>query len=123
MDTELCVNCWRTEDRHVAGACILSMDNSNATLSDHLKYTPETDKDVLDWVETPRVDDHTNPEHYTTGRRYETWDVIIDWDLSYLLGNVVKYVSRAGRKGEALADLIKARNYIEKAIEGEGSGA
>jgi len=59
-----------------------------------------------------------SPDHYTTGR-IETWDFIIDKDLDFLLGNVVKYVVRAGRKdGESRQDdLIKAATYIRKAIE------
>ena len=39
-----------------------------------------------------------SPDHYTTGR-IETWDFIIDKELDFLLGNVIKYVVRAGRKG------------------------
>lgn len=55
-----------------------------------------------------------NPGHYAAGRRYEPKDVIRDWDLNFNLGNVVKYVSRAGRKpGEdAITDLRKAMTYL-----------
>lgn len=57
--------------------------------------------------------------HYTEGRIYEPRKVIHDWGLNFNLGNVVKYVSRAGRKeGEdALIDLQKARQYLEFEIE------
>ena len=59
-----------------------------------------------------------SPDHYQRGV-IETWDYIADQQLDYFLGNVVKYVSRAGHKaGESkLDDLIKARAYISKAIE------
>lgn len=59
-----------------------------------------------------------SPEHYSTGS-IETWDFIVDKELDFLLGNVVKYVVRAGRKeGESREDdLIKAAAYIRKAIE------
>jgi len=40
----------------------------------------------------------SNPEHYTAGRQHEPLDVVEDWCLDYHLGNVVKYISRAGRK-------------------------
>ena len=63
---------------------------------------------------------HTDPDHYILGRKFQTWDVIVDWDLDFLTGNVVKYISRLGRKGgdnTRLSDLIKCRNYIERAIE------
>lgn len=58
-----------------------------------------------------------NPKHYCSGRKYEPWDVIKDWNLDFDLGNVVKYVSRAGRKGDAVEDLEKARQYLDHALE------
>ena len=60
----------------------------------------------------------TNPDHYQLGK-IQTWDFIIDQDLDFVLGNVVKYVVRAGAKpGESrLDDLLKAQAYINKAIE------
>ncbi len=57
------------------------------------------------------------PSHYVEGRSYEPKDVIRDWGLNFNLGNVVKYVSRAGRKDDALEDLRKARQYLEFEIE------
>lgn len=69
---------------------------------------------------TDEIAEHTDPTHYTQGRQYETWDVIADWDLDFFLGNVVKYISRSGRKGlgnTEITDLIKARNYIDKKIQ------
>lgn len=35
----------------------------------------------------------------------------------FLLGNVIKYTARAGKKGSALEDLQKAQHYLEKLIE------
>ena len=43
--------------------------------------------------------------------------MIRDWQLDFCLGNVVKYIARAGRKGDALEDLQKAKQYIEFEIE------
>ena len=59
------------------------------------------------------------PKHYCEGRKYEPKDVIRDWDLNFNLGNVVKYISRNGRKiGESnLKDLMKARQYLDFEIE------
>ena len=59
-----------------------------------------------------------NPDHYQLGK-IQVWDFIIDQDLDFVLGNVVKYVCRAGTKpGESrLDDLKKAQAYITKAIE------
>lgn len=56
------------------------------------------------------------PSHYAEGRKYEPIDVIEDWGLGMHLGNATKYISRAGRKGEELEDLKKARWYIDRRI-------
>ena len=55
------------------------------------------------------------PPHYTRSA-VETIDAIEAWKLDFHLGNVVKYVSRAGHKGEELEDLRKARWYLDRAI-------
>lgn len=60
-----------------------------------------------------------NPPHYTNGRTIEPLDAIVDWKLDFCLGNVVKYISRAGRKEDEtpLRALEKARYYLERAIK------
>lgn len=58
-----------------------------------------------------------NPSHYAEGRQYEPINVIEDWQLNYRLGNAVKYISRAGRKTNAIEDLRKAVWYISREIE------
>ena len=57
------------------------------------------------------------PSHYAEGRQFETIEVIEDWKLSYRLGNCVKYISRAGRKGDRRQDLEKAAWYLQREIE------
>ncbi|AGG54547.1 nucleotide kinase [Cyanophage SS120-1] len=59
-----------------------------------------------------------SPEHYQRGI-IEVWDFIADQNLDYFLGNVVKYVCRAGHKckEEEIDDLRKAKAYINKKIE------
>lgn len=59
------------------------------------------------------------PAHYVEGRTHEPIDVIEDWELGYCLGQVIKYVSRAGRKGDALEDLRKAEFYLQRQIRKE----
>lgn len=60
----------------------------------------------------------SSPSHYTAGG-IETIDAIEAWSLGFHLGNVVKYVSRAGKKdpSRTVEDLRKARWYLERAIE------
>ena len=64
----------------------------------------------------PLFDPVNNPSHYCEGRMYEPIDVINDWELGFDLGNVVKYISRAGRKNNMIEDLKKARFYLNHQI-------
>ena len=56
-----------------------------------------------------------HPSHYAYD--HEPIDVIADWKLSFNLGNVVKYVARAKKKGNYLEDLQKAQFYLEHEIK------
>lgn len=62
-----------------------------------------------------------HPSHYAAGRKYEPIDVIQDWNLDFCLGNVVKYISRAGRKIDELEDLKKAQFYLNYAVDHRAS--
>ena len=57
------------------------------------------------------------PKHYTDSK-IEVIDYIEDKKLGYCLGNVIKYVSRAGKKDptKEVEDLRKAMWYLEKRI-------
>ena len=57
-----------------------------------------------------------HPKHYTSGK-FEVIDVIEDWQLGFHLGNVVKYIARAGKKDAELDDLKKALWYLTRYIE------
>ena len=63
------------------------------------------------------MNDISAPAHYIQGREYEPRKVIMDWGLNFYLGNVIKYISRAGRKENALQDLEKAQQYLTWEIE------
>jgi len=77
-----------------------------------------------------------HPPHYNVGK-FEVIDVIDDWakgwpsGVAFHLGNVVKYVARAGKKESFAQDLLKARWYLDRAIsmcegqheQGEQNGA
>lgn len=70
------------------------------------------------------MDNVNHPSHYTEGK-IETIDFIEDKGLNFNLGNVVKYISRAGKKksrglsqeNKALEDLRKAQWYLNREIE------
>lgn len=60
------------------------------------------------------------PAHYGgADNTYEAIKVIEAWGLNFSLGNVIKYISRAGKKENttALQDLLKAKKYLEFEIE------
>lgn len=65
---------------------------------------------------TPKIDDPINPPHYK-GR--DVMDIIDRYQLSFCLGNVVKYILRARRKG-GYEDLLKAQWYLNEEIRIEG---
>jgi hypothetical protein len=56
-----------------------------------------------------------HPAHYKVGG-IETIDFIEAKNLSYHLGNVVKYIARADNKGNREEDLLKARWYLNREI-------
>ena len=59
----------------------------------------------------------SNPNHHYKQTNIEPITVIQDWKLSFCLGNVVKYIGRADHKGNKLADLEKAADYLRMEIE------
>ncbi len=64
-----------------------------------------------------------HPPHYGgADNLYEVIKVILAWGLGFCLGNVVKYVARAGKKRgtETLEDLEKARWYLDREIMERG---
>ena len=60
-------------------------------------------------------DSVNHPAHYKVGG-IETIDFIEAKQLSYHLGNVVKYITRADHKGNRIEDLQKARWYLNREI-------
>ncbi len=58
-----------------------------------------------------------HPPHYRSASGHEAIDVIEAWGLGFCLGNVVKYIFRAGIKAPSpLEDLKKASWYLTREI-------
>ena len=72
-------------------------------------------------VKEPAKPSHTTPEHYKLDP--EPIDVIKGWDLGFCLGNVIKYLARAGHKaGESRdKDLHKAMEYLRMELEDQAN--
>jgi hypothetical protein len=80
-----------------------------------LPDVPKKEKKRKDTIIFP--DPVNSPDHYTSGG-IETIDFIEAKELDYNLGNVVKYITRAGKKNsKKLEDLKKARWYMNRAVE------
>jgi len=59
-----------------------------------------------------------HPDHYQ-GNKFEVIDVIEDYNLGFSLGNAIKYILRADKKGARKQDLKKAIWYIQREIDRE----
>ena len=74
---------------------------------------PKLDKSAKETKES--ADPVNHPEHYKVGG-IETIDFIEAKGLSYHLGNVVKYITRADHKGNRLQASEKAQWYLSREI-------
>jgi len=57
----------------------------------------------------------------------QPWTAMESWltpeqFAGFLRGNAIKYLARAGKKGDALEDIKKAQHYLDKLIEVMESG-
>jgi len=74
-------------------------------------------KSVLSAPET-KEEEVDHPSRYGgEADPYEAIKVIEAWKLGFNLGNTVKYISRLGKKDEALQELKKAAWYLNREIE------
>lgn len=63
------------------------------------------------------ADPVNHPAHYGGHNNpHEAIKVIEAWGLGFHLGNVIKYIARAGRKCNELEDLRKAAWYLDRHI-------
>ena len=78
---------------------------------------PKRMKEITDMYDKQQPFTSSTPKHYQG--TIQPIDLINAQNLNFNLGNVVKYVCRAGKKqGEnVLSDLEKAQNYINYEIE------
>ena len=59
-----------------------------------------------------------SPDYYQRGS-YQIWDFIVDQQLDFLAGNIIKYICRAGYKNQEteLDDWFKVKAYVERKIQ------
>ena len=93
------------------------------------KNAKQSDKSQISHAYSDPISGHDavkNPSHYTSGK-YPVIDFIEDQGLGYCLGNVIKYICRAGKKyhgdkQKELQDLNKAKWYLERRLEEHKNG-
>lgn len=74
-------------------------------------------------VSDTKIEQIDHPIHYGgKSNPYEAIKVIEAWGLGFCLGNCVKYIARAGKKGDAIEDLAKARWYLDREINNRQAG-
>ena len=59
----------------------------------------------------------TQPSHYDSRNTLDVIDFCHQYDISFSRGNVIKYLTRAGRKDNELEDLNKALEYLTREIK------
>ena len=74
-------------------------------------------------MQTTKAADLINhPPHYLGRNGIKSIDVIERYGLGFALGNALKYLLRAGRKGDdALTDLQKAEWYLARWLDARGA--
>ena len=85
------------------------------TYKDRIETLHKTDKPMA-------TEDTLRPAYYGgMHNTYEVFNVLEAWglDKDFYLGNVIKYVSRAGKKNKSTEreDLLKAVVYLQKRID------
>ena len=80
--------------------------------------------DLHDPLTQARLEAVSHPEHYKGVCGLEAIEVMKNFlpkyqnsHVSYLIGNVIKYVLRAPSKGKEMEDLMKAMEYLDLAIK------
>lgn len=136
--------CARKHGLTVVSAAVLE-DYEHWTIGDPPKAKPQKSESSGDFYVTPsrnkkpgpedkinpettecnlRVEDNSvdSPAHYQLSDGLEAIDVIdqaIGDPASFYRGNAIKYLLRAGKKGDAKQDLEKARWYIDRELGNE----
>lgn len=103
----------KTEDRQKIDSKE-TVDRQNEDSNKETVYVP-TAEHMAKMYGNIEHDAVNHPSHYTRGK-IEVIDFIEDQQLPYHLGNVIKYIARAGYKGDKLEDLKKARWYLDRYI-------
>nr|DAJ41332.1 MAG TPA: nucelotide kinase [Caudoviricetes sp.]DAO35044.1 MAG TPA: nucelotide kinase [Caudoviricetes sp.] len=110
LNEEIEVDKSKLKDADIESITIGQALQSICDIPPQIKIDSDKIKEVEDVV--------NHPSHYTDGN-IEVMDFIEDKQLNFARGNVIKYVSRAGKKdpNKELEDLLKSMWYLNREIE------
>ena len=102
-----------------------SKEESQLDREIRLKDAKDLELYRVNYQPNPQGDLVHSPAHYTAGRKYEPWDVALDWDLNCPMSLALRYIARAGRKQYAgmtmkqseETDIMKAIECLEKELK------
>ena len=94
------------------------MGQMNDAWSEAVKESDEFKKINLKKQARMATDKQVGGDHYKSCR-IQPVDYIVQNDLTFLEGNVVKYITRHRRKGEGAKDIEKVIHYAEMILEME----
>tara|TARA_R110002020_G_scaffold243518_1_gene457074 strand:- start:196 stop:492 length:297 start_codon:yes stop_codon:yes gene_type:complete len=94
------------------------MGQMSKAWSDSVKETDRFKKINLKKEARMATDKQVGGDHYKSCK-IQPVDYIVQNDLTFLEGNVVKYITRHRRKGEGAKDIEKVIHYAEMILEME----
>jgi hypothetical protein len=123
------LNIWQEDHGFFVGSCIKLVYEKNKGLkyiacaannarSDYGVVDEVKDKDIFVvalFSNNKANDTQIDGNHYTK-QSMQPWDYITAHNMTFLEGNIIKYVSRYKDKN-GVKDLEKARHYLDKLIE------
>jgi len=123
IQTLFCGHCLATNGWDLHGLCKSSLTceqckKLNVKLDERKKSENNTfvDTDYESVKKTIKNRAINHPSYYQSSKM-EVIDIIEAFQLNFLTGNVIKYLLRAGKKGDALEDFKKAQWYLQRAID------
>lgn len=105
------------ESAIVPGAVSAECVTVPCLLCSKLVYLDGTGRGVKPHTCQKKTETVNHPQHYGGDTTYEAIKVIEAWELGFCLGNAVKYICRAGKKGSKKEDLLKALWYLQREID------
>lgn len=113
VDKNYYVRCDNCPIDDISDYCPINCDGYNDAWSAIQKYWEKYTDISLKPTQTDSVN---HPAHYNRGK-IEVADFIYDQQLNFNRGNAIKYICRAGFKGDMVEDLEKAIWYLNHELK------